>query len=242
MTPLTAAELLAVWERGLRQSAPRRALELLEAAGADRTPPDQLTLGERDALLLTLRAMMFGNDITALSDCPACGATMELNFEVGAVLLPQEAEQTDHHTICADEYRVTFRLPTAGDAACLAEMEDEFDPARALLDRCVISAFKGDVTAAPGDLPDEVVAQVSAHMEKADPQADIQLQCCCSDCGRRWSSAFDVPAFLLAEFEAVVSRILNEVHTLASAYGWSELEILSMSARRRGLYLEMING
>ena len=244
MTPLTAAELLSVWERGLQQSAPRRALLLLDAAaaGPDIETLSELPLGDRDALLLALRALMFGNDITALSDCPACGATMELNFVVGDVLVQQPLDQTEHHTACFREYRVTFRSPTAGDAVWLAESESENELTRALLERCVISAFNGDASVTAGDLPDEVVTMVSAQMEQVDPQADIQLQCCCADCGRRWSSAFDVPSFLLTEAEAAVRRILIEVHTLASAYGWRESDILNMSARRRGLYLEMVNG
>jgi hypothetical protein len=35
-------------------------------------------------------------------------------------------------------------------------------------------------------------------------------------------------------------RLLIEVHSLASAYGWSETDILSMSEPRRALYLEMV--
>jgi hypothetical protein len=31
------------------------------------------------------------------------------------------------------------------------------------------------------------------------------------------------------------------VHTLASAYGWSESEILALSDARRRLYMEMVN-
>jgi len=38
----------------------------------------------------------------------------------------------------------------------------------------------------------------------------------------------------------MVRRLLVEVHALASAYGWSEQEILSLSDARRRLYLEMV--
>ena len=46
---------------------------------------------------------------------------------------------------------------------------------------------------------------------------------------------------LWAELEAVARRLAMEVHTLASAYGWSESEILSLSDARRRLYLEMVS-
>ena len=35
-------------------------------------------------------------------------------------------------------------------------------------------------------------------------------------------------------------RLLRQVHTLAMAYGWREIDILSMSALRRQVYLEML--
>jgi hypothetical protein len=36
--------------------------------------------------------------------------------------------------------------------------------------------------------------------------------------------------------------MLVEVHKLASAYGWREADILAMSATRRSMYLNIING
>jgi hypothetical protein len=46
--------------------------------------------------------------------------------------------------------------------------------------------------------------------------------------------------FFWSEISAEARRLLLEVHNLASAYGWSESDILSMSALRRRYYLEMI--
>jgi hypothetical protein len=36
--------------------------------------------------------------------------------------------------------------------------------------------------------------------------------------------------------------VLWELHTLASAYGWSESESLALSDTRRAMYLEMVHG
>ena len=40
--------------------------------------------------------------------------------------------------------------------------------------------------------------------------------------------------------DAWAKRVLEEVHTLASAYGWAQSEILSMSAARRRRYVAMV--
>jgi hypothetical protein len=45
---------------------------------------------------------------------------------------------------------------------------------------------------------------------------------------------------LWAEIEVRAKRLLLEVHLLATAYGWSEAEILSLNAQRREFYLEMV--
>ena len=44
----------------------------------------------------------------------------------------------------------------------------------------------------------------------------------CPSCAHQWKSASTSPAFVWAEIEARARRLLLEVHTLASAYGWSE--------------------
>ena len=41
---------------------------------------------------------------------------------------------------------------------------------------------------------------------------------------------------------ARAGALLHEVHRLASAYGWSETDVLAMSAMRRGVYLELARG
>jgi len=51
---------------------------------------------------------------------------------------------------------------------------------------------------------------------------------------------FDIASFFWAEICVQAKRLLREVHTLARAYGWREMDILSMSPARRQFYLEMV--
>jgi hypothetical protein len=79
-------------------------------------------------------------------------------------------------------------------------------------------------------------------MVQADPQADVQLALTCPACGHQWEATFDIASFFWSEIDSWAHRILREVHTLASAYGWREADILAMSPQRRQLYLEMVSG
>jgi hypothetical protein len=51
---------------------------------------------------------------------------------------------------------------------------------------------------------------------------------------------FDIVSHLWTELDAWARRMLREVHALAATYGWSEAEILRMSATRRRAYLDLI--
>ena len=53
---------------------------------------------------------------------------------------------------------------------------------------------------------------------------------------------FDILSFFWGEIQICARRLLREVHALASAYGWTESEILSLSTTRRHAYLEMVGG
>ncbi len=74
MRALLAFELLRVWEQGLTLTPVQRALALLAAACPD-TSTDALaglSIGQRDACLLTLREWAFGPQLISLATCPAC--------------------------------------------------------------------------------------------------------------------------------------------------------------------------
>jgi hypothetical protein len=75
-------------------------------------------------------------------------------------------------------------------------------------------------------------------MARADPMAETRLKLNCPACGGQWDETLDLTAFFWAEVEARAKRLLLEVHTLASSYGWSEREILSLSEPRRAFYIE----
>jgi hypothetical protein len=62
----------------------------------------------------------------------------------------------------------------------------------------------------------------------------------CPLCSHSWQALFDIASFFWTEISAHARRLLREVDALARAYGWSEAEILGLSASRRQAYLELI--
>ena len=239
---LGAAELLAAWDEASAQPPARRAIRLL-AAGWPGTPSElwlRGTVGDRDARLLSLREELFGHQLEVVARCPSCGESLEVELRTDDVRAPAPP---GGRLLCVEAggCRVEGHLPTSADLIEVGGLAPE-EARAALLSRCIEVAQRGggDVDAAA--LPADVTQALARAMAEADPQADMNLSLSCPACQHRWSMPFDILSYLWDEVEDWARRLLREVHALASAYGWSERDILGMSARRRRLYLELSGG
>jgi len=227
MRALSATELLSVWESGRSQVPLQRALTMLAVACPDVSSDSlaRLTIGQRDARLLTLREITFGSEITGVTDCPECGEKIELSLSSSDIGPATETEPPIELIIQANGREVRFRLPTSADLLAV-------DSPAQLLERCLLNG--GD------HLSGNLNSKIGDKMSSADPMADIALALDCPNCEHKWEAPFDIVAFLWHEISTAARRLLREVHTLASAYGWTQSEILAMSSVRRRAYLEMI--
>ena len=252
---LSAATLLSAWERGGAEPPLRRALLLLEAAYPERPAAAwaELPVGRRDASLLDVREAAFGPRLECVVACPACGELLELACDVAELRAAPAAPDDAPLVVRHDGREGAFRLPTTRDL--LAVLEEGAgaharaharaqDGARRLLARCLEPTAESPDADAGGlavaELPEPVLAEIGARMEAADPQASVRLSLTCPVCAHASERPFDIVAYLWTEVDAWARRTLAEVHALAAAYGWSEGEILALSARRRQLYLELV--
>jgi hypothetical protein len=85
-----------------------------------------------------------------------------------------------------------------------------------------------------------LIPEVEAAFDAADPLADMAFDVHCAACGHAWSAELDVASFVWDEIDARARHLLDEVHLLASAYGWSESDILTLPESRRAAYLERV--
>jgi hypothetical protein len=235
MRTVTAQRLLDVWEQGATSGTLARAALLLSVCGqGEPDSVEQLPIGRRDALLLELRARLFGPEISCVADCPSCSEVLELRLPVAGLLAGAPSEATDRGRVEIDGTAVEFRLPNSADLAAIADVPDAVDARRRLFDRCLL--------ATPWPADDRTIGMVAAEMSRLDPHADIQIALDCPSCRHHWTSALDILPILWAEVTVWAHRTLRQVHTLASAYGWTEREVLGLSARRRELYIDLVSG
>jgi hypothetical protein len=241
MRPLTAREVLEVWEIGATQSLAHRALLLLAAANPDR-PYEALTrlsLGQRDVLLMTLREWLFGPQLISVASCPNCGERLQLTLS-SHDLYAAEREESDSIALAVEGYSIRYRLPDSTDLLALSQDETVGDARSSLLRRCVQSIDCAGQAQPIEMVPAPVIDAIVAHMAQADSQADVQLDLNCPACQHHWLAAFDAVSFFWKEIDDWARRTVRDIHTIASTYGWSEAAILALSPARRQLYLDLI--
>jgi hypothetical protein len=241
MRPLSTSELLEVWERGLAEHPAQRAQSLLAAACPERRAEElsRLTAGQRDACLFVLRGWTFGAQAVGLATCPDCGERHELMFPLADLGSAPAGKPEEVLEFSGDGFEITFRLPNSADLTDIGDQTEVSRAKRKLFERCLLSVRRDASDIAGSELPAHIVDLVSERMGQADPQGDVLIGLCCKSCNREWQEPFDILSFFWTEIHAWANKILREVHSLASAYGWSEADILAMHPWRRHFYLEM---
>jgi len=243
MHPLSALELLDVWERGRDKNPVDQAILTLLAACPETSEEEilGLSIGERDKYLLILREWAFGSQFVGLASCPGCGENLELNFSTEDLL--QKTDKSTHEMepkINIDNFEISFRLPNSQDMLDLMDCMDISSAEQQLAKKCILESRHEGKEISTKQVPEYLLGTVANRMTELDPLADIQIELACPSCDFHWSVTFDIISYFWTEVNAWAYRVLSEVHTIASAYGWREVDILAMSPLRRQLYLEMI--
>jgi len=227
----TIAELISTWESGLGRPGHERALLLLgrAVAGASEGELARWSLGRRDSALCRLRRMLFGEELNSVARCPHCRAELELTFAISDIWREDNRPVEGSDVLEIGGFPVNFRVPDSTDLEAARQMDTVEAARRRLLERCILS-----------DVPESGAEAIAAAISARERDADRRIGVTCQECGESWEEIFDISAWLWHEISAFVRRIVREVHALASAYGWREEEILSMSATRRQLYLGIL--
>lgn len=239
---VSAGRLLDVWDLGLGFAPVARPIALMSLVMPGRKLEElaEISLGTRDAHLLRLREKMFGDRIECVTSCPACAT--ELEFTVSADELLQQGGEAAGEELWLEmnSRRIRFRFPNSADLLALAchgvHAEGHQD---LILSRCILEGVDTDGGTDAAALPPTVADRLLEEMEQRDPLAMVWLDLDCAQCGHAWKSLFDIGSHLWADLDRWARGLLHEVHVLARAYGWTEGEVLALSAARRAYYLGM---
>lgn len=231
------AALLAAWEAaGAVPSSAVGAVLLHHAGMVDEFDTClDLPLATTSALVARVYSESFGDTVEGVLTCGSCAESLEVTLPLGAFSDMPGGPGTATVTLPQDGQALVVRCPTTRDLLAVAAVSD---PAAALLARCVTGA--DGTTIEPGSLDPDTLEAVDAAAEELAGAAAVLVRSRCPKCGFEVSADVDVPGLLWQRVSDEVPAVLAEVAELASAFGWSETDILAMSAPRRGAYLGLV--
>lgn len=200
------------------------------------------TVGERTAALLALLRLGDGHArhdvLPVLMHCAAadCGERIEIALPQAQLdELSRQAQAAQPVTLRRpDGSALTLRRPTGDDLrAWQALPSASADSTR--------TAMLSQLCLAGEPTPEDALCAAEA-LAQADPLVAFSVWCACPACGDEHEHDIDLEGLALQSLARRQRALFEEVHRLASRYGWSEREILGLGPARRARYLELIEG
>jgi hypothetical protein len=192
------------------------------------------TLAERLQGLLAIAIANGGEQPPWQMRCGGCTAAIEIDVAPSAfVALPQ-----NDAVLCnaPDGRTVTARLPRGSDQRTWrAAAGDPVTMVTTLIER-VDGAAPGPGWRVPADWLDPLADALA----DADPLTALQFHASCPSCGHVNVVDFDLEGWILGLLADEQERLIDDVHTLAGVYHWSEEAICALPPWRRRAYLARI--
>lgn len=193
-----------------------------------------LPVGDVDRLVVARRAEARSDRFVAEACCARCDAPIDVTFSLSAYAehrRPRPARGAA--PIAAGRWRlrsapVDFRVPTAAD---VLSVQGDSRPRAALLRACV----RGEVTAA-------VAAAVERAMARLAPTLSGSVAGQCPECAAVTPIDLDARELCFAELRYHAAGVHEDVHLIASTYGWTEDVILALPSERRRRYAGFLAG
>jgi hypothetical protein len=227
-----------MWEQVESCPPAQRGLALLETM-SDAADARSMTIGGAEERLLALHETMFGSLIHGFARCPLCSEALELTIDI-AELRATVAEASPNDSLHHRDYEVRYRPLSVADLVAASGCDGAAAARSLLLERAIVSAMRRGQPIGSKRLPKSVAARLAQSLAESDPWAESLLSLRCPECSHEWTVLLDVAVFLWTALRGRAQQLLYDVHTLATAYGWREADILAMSPRRREAYLTLV--
>jgi len=241
MPTLSNQDLLQIWEYGslIKPHEYGRLLLTMGMPELDAAELPNMTIGERDKLLLQLRGEMFGSRFDARVPCEQCGEKMEVAFDVADIMVEDDCEKKEREVELGN-HTVRYRVLAIKDLDVLSSLNDGRKIEECLFSRCLLEIRRNGSVVDESDLSASEKDTIIHHIAQADPQSEVLIKLECPYCQTSSEVVFDIVSYVHTEINHYAQRLLLDVHYLSASYGWREKDILAMSAHRRQAYIDVI--
>ena len=203
----------------------------------------ELTRGDRQVLLLAVRAALYGDRLGLIVRCanPACRQQADVDVWMHELVDRARAEPRDRITCATAAGVARIREPTGVDDAAVEDLDGTAaERAAALWARLVELDGAALDVARWQALPAPVRHAVALALAEEGRAPDLVLLARCPACRALLEVELEPFTLLARELRAGGDRLLAEVHAIAFHYHWSEADILALPRPRRWKYLELL--
>jgi len=196
--------------------------------------PLDLPVGDVDVLVVWDRRERRGDTMIAEGRCGRCLEPVDVRFSLAAYAAhhrpraSRRAKPLEDGWFALHSGAAVFRLPTVRDVLAVAS---EHDARAALLARCL-----REPVAAP------TARAVEAAMARLAPTLRHEVSGTCPECAAAFDLEVDARELCMAELRREAVTVYDDVNLIATAYGWSQDEILDLPSSRRRRYAGTIAG
>jgi hypothetical protein len=193
-----------------------------------------LPVGDLDLLVVARRSEVRGDSFVAEGTCGRCGAPVDVRFSLAAYAqhhrprVPRGGIQDGNGWWRWPRHDISVRVPAVADVLAAVAADN---PRGELLARCV----RGPGTAAAERAAERAMAALGPTL-----RADVAGTC--PECGADVVLDVDARELCLAELRFLAASVYDDVHLIASAYGWTQDVILDLPSARRRRYADLIAG
>ncbi len=201
-----------------------------------------LAVADRQFLMRSLSVCLGMEKIWLTAACIECGRHFDFFINQSKLPVKEAGKGFPFAATQISAGRCRLRVPNGADQEAIAAAEHCEDAVQLLARRCMVhlpdnhtdreSPGEDGITISPDD-----VLLIESAIEQVAPEVGTRVQAACPECNRE--NIVDVdPYMCLGQGR---TQLFSEIHTLASAYHWSETEILSLPKNRRQRYLKLID-
>jgi len=199
------------------------------------------TLARRLQALLQIRlAEQPEAKLSVAAACGACRGGFEFELELARFVQPLGIDR-DPPALAwpsPDGHALTVRLPCAAD---LQAWQAQGLHSSAQLAAALVETMDGLSPSAGFMLPESWAEALAEHLAEADPLTAMSVAAACPECGQHNDVDVDLEGLLLEGFARTQRQLLDDLARIASAFHWSETQILALPAWRRARYLARID-
>ncbi len=210
------------------------AIRSIGSVNVDLDQLDKLSVVDMRVILAAL-AGRFGLSLQWITHrCESCDEPFDFSVDLADLPITDAGETYPETTLQISGKTIRVSVPTIADQRAAAAASEESEVAEELFWRCVCDeqgALKGRRASA------KVLAKIEEALSKMAPAVPFSAEAKCPNC----DATNLVPINVVQWLWSLADSPIDDVHTIASTYGWSEADILALARSRRKSYIARIN-